>query len=111
MDTEEKERGVNGLPLAVTLCNAMISLVDNDYYGRAWCAVEVMMMQAVLTSYGVHQWWEHVLDRDDRSQGTLKKGETRAFTVSSLKLTEETSDRPKIDFLTRQSKLLGRDGV
>lgn len=96
-------RGVDALPLAVTQCNAMISLLDDTYYERAWCAVEVMLMRALVESYGLHQWWEH-------SSGRLRKAEdNRLFDVAKLKLTKERQDRPKIDFLVRQSKLLGRD--
>ncbi|RYN31603.1 hypothetical protein AA0115_g4010 [Alternaria tenuissima] len=99
----EKERGIDALPLAVTQCNAMISLVDDRYYERAWCAVEFMLMRALFESYGLHQWWEH-------ADGTLRKGDIqRIFDVDNLKLTKESLDRPKIDFLIRQSKLLGRD--
>ncbi|KAK4552907.1 hypothetical protein LTR86_010039 [Recurvomyces mirabilis] len=113
----EKARGVDSLPLAVTLCNAMISLVDETYYTRAWCAVEVLMMQAVLSTYDVHQWWsnphqwwEHKLDSDtDGSNGTLHKSGLKTFDVSSLRLSHEKSDRPKIEFLNRQSRLLGKD--
>ncbi|KAM0519361.1 hypothetical protein ACHAPE_003532 [Trichoderma viride] len=105
VDGQEKERGVDALPLAVMQCNAMISLVDETYYERAWCAVEVMLMRAIVESYGLHQWWE---DRD----GSFKEGDTgHVLDVGNLKLTEEKSDRPKIDFLVRQSKLLGRDIV
>jgi hypothetical protein len=102
-NAQEKERGIDALPLAVTQCNAMISLVDDIYYERAWCAVEVMLMRALVKSYGLHQWWEHV-------DGTLRKGDVeRLFDVGNLQLTKERVDRPKIDFLIRQSKLLGRD--
>ncbi|PON27654.1 hypothetical protein TGAM01_v203421 [Trichoderma gamsii] len=105
LDGQEKERGVDALPLAVVQCNAMISLVDETYYERAWCAVEVMLMRAIVESYGLHQWWE---DRD----GSFEEGDTtHVLDVGNLKLTEEKSDRPKIDFLVRQSKLLGRDVV
>lgn len=86
-------------------CNAMISLVDDTYYERAWCAVEVMLMRAIVESYGLHQWWE---DCD----GSFREGDTsHVLDVGNLKLTEEKLDRPKIDFLMRQSKLLGRDVV
>ena len=83
----------------------MISLIDETYYQRAWCVVEVMLMRALMESYGLHQWWEH-------SNGSLRKGKVdRAFDVRNLKLTREKLDRPKIDFLVRQSKLLGRDNA
>ncbi|USP73293.1 glycoside hydrolase family 47 protein [Curvularia clavata] len=102
-NAQEKERGIDALPLAVTQCNAMISLVDNTYYERAWCAVEVMLMRALCKSYNLHQWWEH-------ADGRLRKGDLeRTFDAANLKLTKESLDRPKIDFLIRQSKLLGRD--
>jgi len=102
-DAQEKQRGIDALPLAVTQCNAMISLVDGTYYERAWCAVEFMLMRALCKSYELHQWWEH-------ANGTLRKGDMeQVLNVDNLKLTKEGVDRPKIDFLIRQSKLLGRD--
>ena len=106
------ERGVDSLPLAVTQCNAMISLVDEEYYERAWCAVEVMLMHELIDSYGVHEWWEHVLQspQTDRLSGSLKKGSFHGnIDVGNLRLTKEKEDRPRIDFLIRQSKLLGKD--
>lgn len=81
----------------------MISLVDESYYERAWCAVEVMLMRALVQPYGLHAWWEHI-------DGSLKKGDVdKTFNVEDLKLTNEKFDRPRIDFLVRQSKLLGKD--
>lgn len=83
----------------------MISLVHDAYYERAWCAVEVMLMCALMESYGLHQWWEHL-------DGELKKGRSgMVFDVYDLKLSKEKLDRPKIDFLPRQAKLLGRDNA
>lgn len=96
------ERGIDALPLAVLQCNAMISLLDETYYERAWCGVEVMLIQALVESYGLHQWWEY-------NKGSLTKGDlNRQFNMDTLKLTKEAVDRPKVDFLFRQSKLLGR---
>lgn len=112
VDEAEKARGIDALPLAVTLCNAMISLVDDTYYERAWCAVEVVIIRTVMESYGLHQWWEHVLDSPHRSlsTGSLRKaGNFAPFNLDDLKLSDEKSDRPKVDFLMRQSKLLGKD--
>lgn len=86
---------MDALPLAVTQCNALISLVDDTYYERAWCAVEVMLMLALMVSYGIHEWWEH-------SNGVLKQAHTvHTFDVGCLKLTKEKLDRPKIKFLIR----------
>jgi hypothetical protein len=90
----------------------MISIVDDGYYDRAWCGVEVMLMRELIDSYGIHEWWEHVLHSPttDRVSGSLKKGRfNRDINVGELKLTKEKEDRPKIDFLVRQSKLLGKD--
>jgi hypothetical protein len=90
----------------------MISLVDEEYYERAWCAVEVMLMRELIQSYHLHDWWEHVLHspKTDRLNGFLQRGKiNRSLNVGNLKLTKEKLDRPKIDFLTRQSKLLGKD--
>jgi hypothetical protein len=36
---------------------------------------------------------------------------SRTADVDNLKLIKEKLDRPKIDFLVRQSKLLGRDNA
>jgi hypothetical protein len=56
LDVQEKERGVDALPLVVMQCDAMIILVDETCHKRAWCAVEVMLMRAIVESYGLHQW-------------------------------------------------------
>ena len=90
----------------------MISLVDEEYYHRAWCAVEVMLMRELIQSYQLHDWWEHVLHapKTDRLNGFLRRGRMSSrIDVGSLKLTQEKLDRPKVDFLMRQSKLLGKD--
>lgn len=85
----------------------MISLVDSTYYERAWCGVEVMLIDTLATSYGVHHRLEHVQNGVDSSLRYVDQG--RAILTDQLKLTNETDDRPKIDFLVRQSKLIGRD--
>ncbi|KAK5083376.1 hypothetical protein LTR70_008269 [Exophiala xenobiotica] len=111
-EPDRRSRGIDALPLAVTQCDAMISLVDEEYYERAWCAVEVMLMRELVKSYGLHEWWEHVLHapHTNRVEGSLRKGRiNRDIDTRRLKLTKENEDRPKIDFLVRQSKLLGKD--
>ncbi|GAB7361058.1 hypothetical protein MBLNU230_g1098t1 [Neophaeotheca triangularis] len=108
---DQRRRGIDALPLLVTQCDAMISLVDETYYERAWCAVEVLLIRELVQSYGSHVWWEHILNspQTDLIHGTLQKGGVgRDFDVSRLKLTREEEDRPKLDFLVRQSKLLGK---
>lgn len=88
----------------------MISLVDETYYERAWCAVEVLLIRELVQSYASHTWWEHTLQapKTDRIHGALRKGDVQRYLeISNLKLTREELDRPKIDFLVKQSKLLG----
>lgn len=106
-DWPNKIRGIDSLPVAVTLCDVMISLIDDTYYERAWCGIEVMLMDVLASSYGIHKRWEHVVE----SSGTnlrLAKSD-RLIDPDKLKLTNERDDRPKIDFLARQSKLIGKD--
>ena len=93
-------------------CNALINLVDETYYSRAWRTVEVMLFQKLTEAYHLHERWQHRLksSRSDRVEGALTRGSlARGFDVSRLKLTHEELDRPKIEFLIRQSRLLGRD--
>lgn len=107
-----RDRGIDALPFAVTQCDAMISLIDETYWTRAWCAVEVMLVTELQRAYGLHSWFEHRLRNPhaDSSSGELLPGDLkRSIDVSKLQLTKEDLDRPKITFLTRQSKLLGRD--
>ncbi|OLN85665.1 hypothetical protein CCHL11_08283 [Colletotrichum chlorophyti] len=108
VDQDDPNAGVSALPMIIAQCDAMISLVDDDYYTRGWCAVEVMMADTLRSSYQVHQWYEH-FDKSEESdgRGTLRTAENRGHgTMKDKRLTYET-DRPKILFLERQSKLLG----
>ncbi|RDA87707.1 hypothetical protein CP532_1762, partial [Ophiocordyceps camponoti-leonardi (nom. inval.)] len=102
--------GVSALPLIIAQCNAMISLVDDDYYDRAWCCVEVLMAQTLRRSYGLHLWYEQV-KRSEKSaelpcEWKLREGMGADIDVDKKRLTYE-EDRPKIMFLERQSRLLG----
>ena len=68
-------------------------------------------MRELMQSYHLYNWWEHRLhSRADPVNGILVRGnEQRDIDISKMSLTEEKIDRPKIDFLMRQSKLMGRD--
>jgi hypothetical protein len=115
--------GVCALPMNLAQCNAVISLVDDEYYKRAWCSVEVMMVQNLKKSYNLHLWYEHVLPPDqqpdhdgstdaegegnDSEQGFLREGPMDLEIVIAEKLLSFEIDRPKVLFLERQSKLLG----
>ena len=94
--------------MVIAQCNALISLVDDTYYDRAWCAVEVMMLQALRRPYGLHLWYEHDISGVDSSMGVLRAGPNDLeIVIADKKLTFEAEDRPKVMFLERQSKLLG----
>lgn len=73
-----------------------------------------MLFRKLTQSYHLHDWWEHVLKAPtaNRFKGVLRRGRlSRDIDVGKLKLTKEKLDRPKIDFLLRQSKLLGKDDI
>ncbi|KAI1380769.1 hypothetical protein F4677DRAFT_441103 [Hypoxylon crocopeplum] len=105
--------GVAALPINLAQCNAMISLVENDYYRRAWCSVEALMVQTLKRAYHLHLWYQHVPTQPDdgeqgqnKSQYTLREGPMdMEIAVADKGLTYE-DDRPKVLFLERQTKLL-----
>jgi tetratricopeptide (TPR) repeat protein len=101
--------GVSALPLIVAQCDALISLVDDTYYERAWCSVEVMMMQILVKSYNIHLWYEHVLvtTNEGVEMSYLRKGPMDMEITMAEKVLTFEADRPKILFLERQSRLLG----
>ncbi|KAI6169057.1 hypothetical protein EDD17DRAFT_1524747 [Pisolithus thermaeus] len=105
VDQDKPAPGVAALPMIIAQCNALISLVDDAYHTRAWCSVEVMMVQTLRKSYKLHMWYEHVLSDSDR--GTLREGPMDSQIVMKDKQLTYESDRPKVLFLERQSKLLG----
>ncbi|KAJ0358361.1 hypothetical protein COL26b_014498 [Colletotrichum chrysophilum] len=98
-------RGVAVLPMCVAQCNAMISVTEDNYYERAWCCVEVITIRALERSYHAHGWYKFEYDaRQERK--VLRDGRvTEELSVVSAKVTVE-SDRPKLEFLERQAKLL-----
>ena len=105
--------GVSALPMIVAQCDSMISLVDDKYYSRAWCCVEVMIVQTLMKSYGLHHWYEHVLVQPNRDtegndeQWILREGPLDLEINMVEKELSFEKDRPKVLFLERQSKLLG----
>lgn len=110
MDQDDPMRGVSALPMILAQCNAVISLVDEEYYTRAWCSVEVMVAQTLAKNYGLHLWYEHVYDEAPekaQSRGTLRQGPLDMEIVMADKLLSFEWDRPKVLFLERQSRLLG----
>lgn len=96
--------------MIVAQCDAMISIVDDQYYDRAWCTVEAMIVQTLKESSIHHQWYEHVLYdnfSDDPSGRLVRVRHSMQFRPSEMKVSVE-SDRRYIHFLERQSMLLGK---
>ncbi|KAK1964350.1 hypothetical protein LY78DRAFT_682549 [Colletotrichum sublineola] len=107
VNQDNPNTGVSALPLIIAQCDAIISLIDEDYYDRGWCAVEAMMAETLRSSYSIHQWYEHVVQPDGSGvEGILREAPDRSIgMMKDKRLTFET-DRPKVLFLERQSKLL-----
>ncbi|KAG6332457.1 hypothetical protein ID866_6632 [Astraeus odoratus] len=108
VDQDNPMPGVSALPMIIAQCNALISLVDETYHTRAWCSVEVMMVQTLKKSYNLHLWYQHVLSETGPDGGTLREGPIDLQIVMADKQLSFEEDRPKVLFLERQSKLLGQ---
>ncbi|KAF2622202.1 hypothetical protein BU25DRAFT_481041 [Macroventuria anomochaeta] len=106
VDLEVKQRGINALPLVVAQCNALISILDSEYLSRAWCSVEVLMIQTLRNSYGVHEHWNY-----DYKTGILAEAETIPpinDDLDGLNLSYPEVDEPTVKFLVRQSRILAK---
>ncbi|CRK14795.1 hypothetical protein BN1708_011256 [Verticillium longisporum] len=93
VDQDDPMPGVSALPMIVAQCNAVISLVDGQYYERAWCSVEVMMVQQLRRAYGLHLWYEHI--ETERGTWELREGALDMEIVMAEKKLTFESDRPK----------------
>ena len=87
-------------------CNAMVSLIDERYYERSWCCVEVLMIQTLRKAYGIHMWYEHVID-PVHGQESLRTGPWDMEVHMAEKQLTYEDDRLKLQFLERQTRLLG----
>jgi hypothetical protein len=87
-------------------CNAMISLVDDRYYERSWCCVEVLVIQTLSKAYGIHVWYEHAIDPSSGEE-LLRPGPMDLEINMADKQVTYEADRPKLLFLERQTRLLG----
>ena len=104
MDQDDQQPGVAALPMSLSQCNALISLIDDGYYERSWCCIEVMMIQTLRKAYGVHLWYEHVIDPMS-CEDFLREGPLDVeINMAEKKVTYEP-DRPKLSFLEQQTKL------
>ncbi|ORX96346.1 hypothetical protein BCR34DRAFT_549328 [Clohesyomyces aquaticus] len=106
VDQDDMRRGIAALPMNLAQCNVMISLVDGQYYERSWCCVEVLMIQTLRKAYGIHLWYEHVMDAESGEE-YLRTGPWDLDINMDQKQVAHESDRPKLLFLARQMKLLG----
>ncbi|OJD28502.1 hypothetical protein ACJ73_00101 [Blastomyces percursus] len=118
IDQENPAPGVSVLPMILVQCDAVISLFDDLYHHRAWCSVEVMMVQTLRKSYGQHMWYEQVLALQSQEGGNdanengneewvLREGPIELEIVMAEKQLTFEEDRAKVMFLERQSRLLG----
>lgn len=120
VDQDNPDAGVSALPIIITQCDVVISLVDDMYYQRAWCCVEAMMVAELDRSYlsrSIHRWYEHMPAAAASPEQTDEANDVRGWTLQPArgvqldmrdkKLTYE-HDRAKVMFLERQSRLLGR---
>jgi hypothetical protein len=87
-------------------CSAMISLIDDRYYERSWCCIEVMMIQTLRRAYDLHLWYEHKIDAENGKE-TLREGPVDLVISMAEKSVTFEADRPALLFLERQTKLLG----
>lgn len=109
VDQDDPSKGVSALPIIVTQCDATISLIDDQYFERAWCCVEAMMIYSLISGRDLHRWYEQVplvgKKGDSEEKWKLRDGKHHYINMEDKKLTFE-SDRPKVMFLARQTSLL-----
>jgi hypothetical protein len=87
-------------------CDVVISLVDETYYDRAWCAIEAFLIQTLRKSYSLHEWYEHVPQPGSAGGSMLRPGPLDFGSTPGTKALSYEEDRPKILFLERQTELL-----
>jgi hypothetical protein len=90
----------------------MISIVDTEYHERAWCAVETMMFKTLRESSKSYVWYEHITHDSNTIEpyGSLQHVPLkieRSIRPGSMALSVE-SDRRYINFLQRQTMLIGK---
>ncbi|KAK3661290.1 hypothetical protein LTR56_000413 [Elasticomyces elasticus] len=113
IDQDQPMSGIAALPMVLAQCDALISLVDDEYHDRAWCTVEVMMAQALQNAYRQHLWFEHFetprkAGEGNGSYGMLREGPRNLRTTLADKRLRFEEDRWKIHFLERQINVFQR---
>lgn len=79
VDQDDPSSGVSALPIIIAQCDAVISLVDDTYWERAWCCVEAQMVYILKSGYSIHKWYEHVAKQD------IEDGEFSSSSNDSLR--------------------------
>ena len=101
--------------MIIAQCDTLISLVDDRYYGRAWCSVEALVIKTLRKSYKHYLWYEHVLaNSDDVADGRmaekprwiLREGPIDFRVDMEQKDLTFELDRPRVNFLQRQCHTL-----
>jgi hypothetical protein len=110
IDQSNPTPGVSALPIIIAQCDAVISLVDEKYYDRAWCCVEARIIQVLKRSYNQHCWYEYVeapVSSGGEAVGVLREGPMDMTMIMAEKELTFEEDRHKVLFLERQIELLG----
>jgi hypothetical protein len=104
-DPTAKQAGIAALPMNLAQCSAVISIIDEQYYERSWCSIEVMMIQTLRKAYALHLWLEDVIN-PVTGQHTLREGpKDLEINMAKTKVTYE-NDWQTLMFLQRQARLL-----
>ena len=114
-DRVQQQRGVNSLAAVIRQVDAVISLVDEEYYTRAWCSVEIAFAQRLRSRNHVPHWFLETSLTSSRGQGDLSEADYSSVVVhhpelepgdpSTLNISFE-KDRPSVRFLFLQASLL-----
>ena len=107
IDQDDPLPGIAALPLNLAQCDTVISLLDDSYHSRSWCSVEVMIIQILRRSYQLHSWYEHKRIENTEHWAIQEGPLDFEASVAGKSLSSE-DDRPRILFLERQARLLGR---
>ncbi|KAK4552908.1 hypothetical protein LTR86_010040 [Recurvomyces mirabilis] len=107
VDRKNPLPGIAALPINLAQCDALITIEDEEFWDRAWCSVEALMIQKLRQRYGVHEWYRYKYGHDGVGDAwTLTEAAIdMAIDPSSKSMTWE-EDRDKISFLERQARLL-----
>ena len=114
-DRVQQQRGVNSLAAVIRQVDAVISLVDEEYYTRAWCSVEIAFAQRLRSRNQVPHWFLETSLTSSRGQGDLSDADYSSVVAhhpervlgdpNTLNISFE-KDRPSVRFLFLQASLI-----